>query len=51
MTPRLWLLVTPKMLLATVALVAIVVGLLLPGPRSDAAQGQSQIPMQEIGQS
>jgi hypothetical protein len=39
------------MLLATVAVLAIAVGFLLPGPHSDAAQGQSQIPMQEIGQS
>ena len=51
MTPRLWMMVTPKMLLASVAALAIAVGFVLPGPHSDEAQVQSQIPMQVIGES
>jgi hypothetical protein len=42
---------TPKLLVAAFAALAIAVGFVLPGPRSDEAQAQSQIPMQEIGRS
>jgi len=42
---------TPKLLVAAVAVVAIVVGFILPGPHSESAQARSQIPMQEIGRS
>ena len=40
---------TPKLLVAAVAALAIAVGLVLPAPHSDEAKAQSQIPMMEIG--
>jgi hypothetical protein len=42
---------TPKLLLAAVAALAIAVGFALPGRSDDEAKTRSQIPMQEIGQS
>ena len=42
---------TPKLLLAAVAALAIAVGFALPGPGDDDSKVRSQIPMQEIGQS
>ena len=41
----------PKLLVAAVAVIAIAVGFILPGPHTDSAQAKSQIPMQEIGNS
>jgi hypothetical protein len=41
--------VTPKMLLATVAVIAIAVGFILPGPHTDQAQGRSQAQLQDVG--
>jgi hypothetical protein len=40
---------TPKLLVAAIAALAIAVGFALPGPRDDGAT-KAQIPMQEIGQ-
>ncbi|MDB5475417.1 MAG: hypothetical protein JWP49_928 [Phenylobacterium sp.] len=42
---------TPKLLLAAVAALAMAVGFALPGPHRDEAQARSQIPMQVIGES
>ena len=42
---------TPKLLLAAIAALAIAVGFALPGAGGDDAKLRSQIPMQEIGQS
>ena len=42
---------TPKLLLAAVAALAIAVGFALPGVHHDAAQAQSQLSLQEIGHS
>jgi hypothetical protein len=42
---------TPKLLLAALAALAIAVGFVLPGPHRDAAEAQSQIPLQVIGES
>jgi hypothetical protein len=40
---------TPKLLLAAVAALAIAAGLALPAPRGDAAAHREQIPTLEIG--
>lgn len=40
---------TPKLLLAAVAALAIAVGFALPGPHRSHAQPQSQLALQEIG--
>jgi len=41
---------TPKLLVAAIAALAIAVGFALPGPHDDGAKAKAQIPMQEIGQ-
>ena len=40
---------TPKLLIAIVAVVAIAVGFILPGPHTDQAQGRSQAQLQDVG--
>ena len=40
---------TPNLLLAAVAVIAIAVGFALPGPRDSHAQDRPQIALQEIG--
>ena len=40
---------TPKLLIAAVAAVAIAIGFALPGPHHTDAAAKAQIPMQEIG--
>ena len=41
---------TPKLLIAALAAVAIAIGFVLPGPHGGDARVKAQIPMQEIGQ-
>jgi len=41
---------TPKLLIAAIAAVAIVIGFVLPAPHHAEPVGKAQIPMQEIGQ-
>ena len=40
---------TPKLMVAAIAALAIAVGFALPAPHGDEAKAQSQIPMLEIG--
>jgi len=40
---------TPKLLIAVVAVIAIAVGFVLPSHHSDETQARSQIQMQEVG--
>ena len=42
---------TPKLLIAAVAALAIAAGFALPGPRDSHAKDRPQIAMQEIGRS
>jgi hypothetical protein len=41
---------TPKLLIAAIAAVAIAIGFVLPGPHHDDSAAKAQIPMQEIGE-
>ena len=40
---------TPKLLVAAIAALAIAVGCVLPAPHKDEAKARSQIPILEIG--
>ncbi|HEV2531300.1 hypothetical protein [Phenylobacterium sp.] len=39
----------PKLFIAAIAVIAIAVGFILPGPHTDQVQARSQIQLQEVG--